>query len=102
MLRAALRFGVRSTSLLAGGWLLRALSGTAAAVGASPREIRPVVQRSPQYTGEAFVNIEPASPGISMFVTENAPPGTVSKATFDGDKLTLEYYDEDGMGTFFR
>lgn len=66
MLRAALRFGVRSTSLLAGGWLLRALSGTAAAVGASPREIRPVVQRSPQYTGEVFVNIEPASPGISM------------------------------------
>lgn len=37
-----------------------------------------------------------------MFVTENAPPGTVSKATFDGDKLTLEYYDEDGLGTFFR
>jgi CubicO group peptidase (beta-lactamase class C family) len=36
------------------------------------------------------------------FVTENAPPGTISKATFDGDKLTLEYYDEDGMGTFSR
>ena len=28
------------------------------------------------------------------FVTENAPPGTISKATFDGDKLMLEYYDE--------
>lgn len=26
-------------------------------------------------------------------VTENAPPGTISKATFDGPKLTLEYYD---------
>jgi CubicO group peptidase (beta-lactamase class C family) len=36
------------------------------------------------------------------FVTENAPPGTVSKATFAGDKLTLEYYDEDRMGTFTR
>ena len=36
------------------------------------------------------------------FVTENAPPGTVSTATFDGDKLTLEYYDEDKMGTFTR
>ncbi|KWX24556.1 beta-lactamase [Mycolicibacterium wolinskyi] len=36
------------------------------------------------------------------FVTENAPPGTVSKATFAGDRLTLEYYDEDRMGTFLR
>jgi hypothetical protein len=36
------------------------------------------------------------------FVTENAPPGTISKATFDGDKLTLEYYDTEGKGTFFR
>ncbi|MDT5328315.1 MAG: hypothetical protein QOF25_5467 [Mycobacterium sp.] len=36
------------------------------------------------------------------FVTENAPPGTVSKATFDGDKLTLEYYDQDGMGSFTK
>ncbi|PRC60413.1 serine hydrolase, partial [Mycobacterium sp. ITM-2017-0098] len=32
------------------------------------------------------------------FVTENAPPGTVSKATFDGGKLMLEYFDEDGQG----
>ncbi|MGH3676563.1 MAG: serine hydrolase [Mycobacterium sp.] len=36
------------------------------------------------------------------FVTENAPPGTISKATFDGDKLNLEYYDELGKGTFTR
>ncbi|MEZ0342089.1 serine hydrolase [Mycobacterium sp. pV006] len=36
------------------------------------------------------------------FVTENAPPGTVSKATFDGDWLTLEYFDRDGRGTFTR
>jgi CubicO group peptidase (beta-lactamase class C family) len=35
-------------------------------------------------------------------VTENAPPGTVSKATFDGDRLTLEYYDDETMGTFTR
>ena len=27
---------------------------------------QPVAQRSPQYTGGAFVNIEPASPGISL------------------------------------
>lgn len=66
MLRAALRFGARSASLLAGGWLLRALSGTQAAVGARPAAIRPVARRSPQYNGEVFVNIEPASAGISM------------------------------------
>ncbi len=36
------------------------------------------------------------------FVTENAPPGTVSTATFDGDRLTLEYYDADGKGVFIR
>ena len=35
-------------------------------------------------------------------VTENAPPGTISQATFDGDKLTLEYYDDHGNGTFTR
>ena len=33
------------------------------------------------------------------FVAENSPPGTISKATFDGNKLKLEYYDEDGKGT---
>jgi CubicO group peptidase (beta-lactamase class C family) len=36
------------------------------------------------------------------FVTENAPPGTISAATFDGDKLVLEYYDEGGKGTFTK
>jgi hypothetical protein len=36
------------------------------------------------------------------FTTENFPPGSVSMATFNGDKLTLEYYDEDKMGTFVR
>ena len=33
---------------------------------------------------------------------ENAPPGSRSKATFDGDRLTLEYFDSDKMGTFTR
>jgi hypothetical protein len=36
------------------------------------------------------------------FVTENAPPGTISKATFDGNKLVLEYFDESGKGTFTK
>ncbi len=33
---------------------------------------------------------------------ENAPPGSLSKAAFDGDRLTLEYFDSDKMGTFTR
>ncbi len=36
------------------------------------------------------------------FVSENAPPGTISKAVFDGDTLTLEYFDAEGKGTFTR
>ena len=35
-------------------------------------------------------------------VTENAPPGSISRATFSGDRLTLEYFDADKMGTFTR
>lgn len=33
---------------------------------------------------------------------ENANPGTVSQATFDGGKLTLEYYDTEQLGVFTR
>jgi CubicO group peptidase (beta-lactamase class C family) len=33
---------------------------------------------------------------------ENAPEGTISKATFAGNSLTLEYYDDDKLGTFTR
>ncbi|OMC11679.1 serine hydrolase [Mycobacterium sp. SP-6446] len=33
---------------------------------------------------------------------ENAPPGTVSKATFAGNTLNLEYYDANKLGTFNR
>ncbi|MGE2729821.1 serine hydrolase [Mycolicibacterium vaccae] len=36
------------------------------------------------------------------FITENAPPGTVSQATFTGDSVKLEYYDTFGKGTFTR
>lgn len=36
------------------------------------------------------------------WVSENSPPGSIGKATFDRDKLTLEYYDERGTGTFTR
>ncbi|SEH64448.1 CubicO group peptidase, beta-lactamase class C family [Mycolicibacterium rutilum] len=36
------------------------------------------------------------------FVTENAPPGTVSEARFDGNRLVLEYYDTFEKGTFVK
>ncbi len=36
------------------------------------------------------------------WVSENSPPGSVGKATFDGRKLTLDYYDDLGKGTFTR
>jgi hypothetical protein len=36
------------------------------------------------------------------WVSENSPPGSVSKATFDGNKVTLEYYDEFKNGTFTK
>jgi CubicO group peptidase (beta-lactamase class C family) len=36
------------------------------------------------------------------WVSENSPPGTISKATFDGNKLTLEYYDTFNKGTFTK
>ncbi len=33
---------------------------------------------------------------------ENAPPGSTSTAKFSGDRLQLEYFDQDRMGTFTR
>ena len=36
------------------------------------------------------------------FVTENSNPGSASTATFDGNTLTLEYWDQFGKGTFTR
>ncbi|MGO4331746.1 serine hydrolase [Cupriavidus sp. 2TAF22] len=33
---------------------------------------------------------------------ENATPGTISKASFSSDRVTLEYYDKEGLGTFVR
>jgi CubicO group peptidase (beta-lactamase class C family) len=34
--------------------------------------------------------------------SENAPPGTISKAVFAGNTLNLEYFDTDKLGTFSR
>jgi L-ascorbate metabolism protein UlaG (beta-lactamase superfamily) len=61
MLRAALRLGIGTATLLGGGWLLRALHGAPAALGASPLAIRAVAERSPNYRDGVFVNLDPAS-----------------------------------------
>lgn len=34
--------------------------------------------------------------------SENAAPGTISKASFAADRVTLEYFNADGLGTFVR
>ena len=34
--------------------------------------------------------------------SENASPGTISKAVFSGNTLNLEYFDTDKLGTFTR
>ncbi|MBY0443058.1 MAG: serine hydrolase [Mycobacteriaceae bacterium] len=35
-------------------------------------------------------------------LVENAPPGTLSKATFTANSLTCEYFNTEGLGTFTR
>ncbi|KWX60226.1 MBL fold metallo-hydrolase [Mycobacterium sp. NAZ190054] len=63
--RTALRYGFGTASLFAGGWVLRALQGTPASLGATPAEVAPVARRSPHYRDGKFVNLEPPS-GITM------------------------------------
>jgi L-ascorbate metabolism protein UlaG (beta-lactamase superfamily) len=61
VVRAALRYGFGTASLLAGGWLLRSLHGAPSALGATPAEIENVAERSPNFQDGVFVNIDPAS-----------------------------------------
>ena len=61
MLGAALRFAVGTATVAASGWVLRALQGSPAAVGARPDEIWSIARRSPNYQDGVFVNIDPAS-----------------------------------------
>ncbi|HKP39385.1 MBL fold metallo-hydrolase [Mycobacterium sp.] len=69
VVRAALRFGFGTASLLAGGWLVRALSGTPASLGASPAEIEAVAKRSPHFQDGTFVNVDPPS-GVKLDTEE--------------------------------
>ncbi len=61
VLGTALRFGFGTVSLFAGGWVLRALQGTPASLGAGPAEIMPVARHSPNFRDGKFVNLEPPS-----------------------------------------
>jgi hypothetical protein len=61
MMRRALRLAGGTVSLAAGGWLLRALHGAPAALGADPSAIAAVSEGSPNYRDGVFVNLDPAS-----------------------------------------
>jgi L-ascorbate metabolism protein UlaG (beta-lactamase superfamily) len=65
MLRGAVRFVGGTATLATGGWLLRALHGAPAALGAGPGAIGAVASGSPHFDEGVFVNLEPAS-GTSL------------------------------------
>ena len=57
-------------------------------------DARPQTRPSAQHLGRRNVHLRRDS--------ENAPAGSVSAATFAGDRLVLEYFNQDRMGTFTR
>jgi L-ascorbate metabolism protein UlaG (beta-lactamase superfamily) len=59
--KTALRLAGATASLAAGGWLLQALRGTPAALGASPAAIHAVAAGSANYRDGEFHNLEPSS-----------------------------------------
>jgi len=65
VLRQAARLAGGTATLAAGGWLLRALHGAPAALGADTGAIAAVAKASPHYRDGVFVNVEPSST-ISM------------------------------------
>ena len=58
--KAVVRLAAGTASLAAGGWALRALRQTPAALGAGPSAIRPVADGSPNYRDGVFHNLEPS------------------------------------------
>lgn len=68
--KAALRVAAGTASLAAGGWALRALRETPAALGAGPTAIRAVANGSPNYRDGVFHNLEPSS-SIKLDAEEN-------------------------------
>lgn len=60
-MRGTLRLIAGTASLATGGWVLRALHGTPAALGAHPASITAAAAGSPHYRDGVFANLEPAS-----------------------------------------
>lgn len=60
-LRSALRLAAGTGTLAAGGWALRALRDTPAALGAGPSALRAAAEGSPNYRDGVFCNLEPSS-----------------------------------------
>jgi L-ascorbate metabolism protein UlaG (beta-lactamase superfamily) len=61
MAGSALRLAASTAAFAAGGWLMRALRGSVAAIGGDPEEIAAACQGSPNYHDGVFANLEPAS-----------------------------------------
>jgi len=59
--RGALRLATGTATLAAGGWVLRALHGAPAALGADPAAIQAAATGSPNYRDGVFINLEPAT-----------------------------------------
>ncbi len=68
--KAAVRIAAGTASLAAGGWALRALRDTPAALGAGPGAIRTVADGSPNYRAGVFHNLEESS-AIKLDAEEN-------------------------------
>jgi L-ascorbate metabolism protein UlaG (beta-lactamase superfamily) len=61
MLREAVRLAGGTAALVGGGWVLRALQGAPAALGAPPVDVEAVAKGSPNHHDGVFKNLEPAS-----------------------------------------
>ena len=97
--------GLAATAMVAGGlsaavgWAVFALLAAALAVAGRPAEICGEFVGLRHWDGDTYV-YEPAG--------ESANPGSVSKLTFARGRggrasaMTIEYYQQDGMGTFTR
>ena len=68
--KAAVRLAAGTASLAAGGWVLKSLRGTPAALGAGAAAIRASAAGSPNYRGGVFHNLEPSA-AIRIDAEEN-------------------------------
>ena len=59
--RGALRLAAGTATLAGGGWVLRALHGAPAALGADPTAIQAAAAGSPNFHDGVFANLEPGS-----------------------------------------